>query len=186
MIKLLFFISVAFIASTSSAQGKTFEAERQSLNNSTPPLKSNAEPSAIPSAVISNPSAVKKTNPIPMTKTSSLTPTGNSDFKRDPFRLPEYLIKKLVAAAAPIIDTTLKIDDSVEPIRRWPLATYTLIGIIWDVKNPKALVADQQHKVHLIRLNDKIGNQGAYVTNIREGSIMVLNGKSPEVLKLKK
>ncbi len=111
---------------------------------------------------------------------------GNNDFKRDPFRLPEYLINKLIAAAAPVIDTTPRIDDSVEPIRRWPLATYVLIGIIWDVKNPKALVADQQRKVHLVRLNDKIGNQGGYVASIREGTIMVMIGKYQEVLKLKK
>lgn len=109
-----------------------------------------------------------------------------NEIKRDPFRLPEYLINKFKRAKITATPEGAPIDDSVEPIRRWPLRSYTLIGIIWDVKNPKALIADMQRKVHLVRIHDKIGNIGGIITDIREGSIIVIQDKVSEVLQLKK
>ena len=79
-----------------------------------------------------------------------------------------------------------RIDDAVDPIKRWPLNTYGLIGIIWDVKNPKALIMDQQRKVHMVRVRDRIGNAGGVITSIQEGSIVVMQDKIPEVMRLKK
>lgn len=187
MTKLLFFIFIPFITLSSLAQVESTPPQPNSTNATIP--KSPSESADVPTITL----PVSKNTPSPVQKADlpstpeSVNPSAekNNDFKRDPFRLPEYLIRKIMAVAAPIVDPD-RIDDTVEPIVRWPIVNYTLIGIIWDVKSPKALVADLQRKVHLIRLNDKIGNQGGYVTSIREGSIVVLIGKIPEVLKLKK
>ncbi len=123
-------------------------------------------------------------------KPSELPVTTANEIKRDPFRLPDYLAQKLRKASEPLLsafaDSRNRIDDSIDPIRRWALSTYLLVGIIWDVKNPKALVADQQRKVHLVHVNDKIGNQGGTITSIREGSIVVFQDKTPQVISLKK
>ncbi len=110
-------------------------------------------------------------------------PHQANEIRRDPFRLPEYLINKF--KFVPAMGAT-RIDDSVDPVRRWPLNTYGLIGIIWDVKTPKALIMDQQRKVHMVRVRDKIGNAGGIITSIQEGSMVVIQDKIPEVMRLKK
>lgn len=108
--------------------------------------------------------------------------------RRDPFRLPQYLIDRLtVRAPSPLVTLEPQaIDDRVEPIRRWGTTEYTLVGIIWEVKNPKALLRDIQSRVHVIRINDKVGNQNGAVTSIREGAITVTEKDAPIVLRLKK
>ncbi len=108
--------------------------------------------------------------------------------RRDPFRLPQYLINKLTPRAPSPLATLepQTIDDRVEPIRRWGTTEYTLVGIIWEVKNPKALLRDIQSRVHVIRINDKVGNQNGAVTSIREGAITVTEKDAPIVLRLKK
>ena len=78
------------------------------------------------------------------------------------------------------------IDDSIEPIKRWPAKEYLLVGIIWDVKNPKALIKDLQGRVHVIKQRDRLGNKEGIVTLIKEGAITVTEKKVPLVLRLKK
>lgn len=105
--------------------------------------------------------------------------------RRDPFSFPLYIITKLKALNSGTINKS-RIDDNVEPLRRWALVTYTLVGVIWDVKNPKALIRDQQAHVHLVKVNDRIGYDNGIIKDIREGSITVLEDKTPQVLRLKK
>ena len=77
-------------------------------------------------------------------------------------------------------------DASVEPIRRFPLASYQLVGIIWDVKKPKAMFIDRLNNIHMLRENDFIGNAKGVITSIQSGSVTVLEGKIPQIIKLKK
>lgn len=104
--------------------------------------------------------------------------------RRDPFTLPLYIINKIQAQNAPPPGS--RVDDSVEPIRRWPLVSYTLVGIIWDVKNAKALIRDQQQRMHILKIRDRIGYDNGVITDIREGSVTVLENQIPQVLRLKK
>jgi Tfp pilus assembly protein PilP len=112
--------------------------------------------------------------------------TSQSIGRRDPFTLPLYLINKMRALNTPIASPSSRIDDSVDPIRRWPLVSYTLVGIIWGVKNSKALIKDQQQKVHIAKVKDRIGYDNGVITDIREGSVTVLENNVPVVLRLKK
>ena len=108
-------------------------------------------------------------------------------FKRDPFRLPKYLIDKLTYKPAPVVVVDDQaIDDKAEPIRRWPAKDYLLVGIIWEVKNPKGLVKDLQGRVHVVKLRDRLGNKEGIITSIREGAITITEKKVPFVLRLKK
>lgn len=103
---------------------------------------------------------------------------------RDPFRLPEELIIKIRQKNA--MSTVGGIDPAVDPIRRFPLASYQLVGIIWDVKRPKAMFLDRVNNIHMVQVNDFIGNARGVVTSIQNGSVTVLEGKIPQIIKLKK
>lgn len=140
-------------------------------------------------AVIPPPQSLKPMQPYTPPGLMGLGANVLSDSsRRDPFRLPQYLINKLTykvpMALAP--SDPQAIDDRIEPIRRWNTSDYTLVGIIWEVKNPKALVRDIQNRVHVIRINDKVGNLNGAVTSIREGAVTVTEKDSPIVLRLKK
>ncbi len=108
---------------------------------------------------------------------------------RDPFRLPEELIIKLRQKFATTINTSnggSGIDQTVDAIRRYSLTSYQLVGIIWDVKKPKALFKDVEGRIHVTLINDFIGNAKGVITSIQSGAVTVLEGKIPQIIKLKK
>lgn len=106
---------------------------------------------------------------------------------RDPFRLPEELIIKIRQKNAALITASSGgIDPAVEAIRRFPLGSYQLVGIIWDVKKPKAMFMDVSKSIHVVQVNDFIGNAKGVITSIQSGAVTVLEGKIPQIIKLKK
>ncbi len=106
--------------------------------------------------------------------------------QRDPFRLPQYLILKIKEKVLVTKVEVGGIDDSVDPIRRWPLSSYTLVGIIWDVKRPKAMFLDKQNSIHMLQIKERIGNGGGVVSVINNGEVVVIENKTPLRLKLTK
>lgn len=94
--------------------------------------------------------------------------------RRDPF-LP-YINPELRLAMSP--------DIPLEPLQKFALGELKLIGIIWDVGRPKALIAEPTGKSHIIIENSKIGTERGYVAAIREGEVIVVEPLiSPEGLK---
>ncbi|MGE3974267.1 MAG: pilus assembly protein PilP [Bdellovibrionales bacterium] len=65
-------------------------------------------------------------------------------------------------------------EEQVSPLQRFDLDQLTLVGIIWDVKKPKAMFLDPQGKGYIISKLDKIGRQRGYIAEIREGEVVVL------------
>jgi len=107
--------------------------------------------------------------------------------ERDPFRKPEEMLRReedIARPKNPIINIDEIIDSKMEAIRRWPLSEYKLIGVIWDVKNPKAMLVDKNKTKHLLKKNYRIGNKNGLVSEIGEGSITVLQEGVPIVLSL--
>ncbi len=88
------------------------------------------------------------------------TPTD----RRDPF-LP-YLSPTVKLTQAPSIP--------LEPLQKFALTQLKLVGIIWDVGRPKALVEDPSGRSHIIIENTKLGQEMGYVAAIREGEIIVV------------
>lgn len=84
--------------------------------------------------------------------------------KRDPF-LP-YLSPAQRLTQAP--------DIPLEPLQRFALNQLKLVGIIWDVGTPKALIEDPSGKSHIIVENTKLGEHLGYVAAIREGEVIVV------------
>lgn len=80
------------------------------------------------------------------------------------------------------------------PLQRYEVANLKLIGIIWDVKRPRAMISDPNGKVHIVGPNTKIGVRNGYIAVIREGEIVIVdtmeeNGRlvsSAQILKLAK
>lgn len=98
-------------------------------------------------------------------------PTG----KRDPFR-PWGISDSLPKSLQPSVDlsTGLLIPESNDPLQTYDLSQLKVVGIIWQVSQPKAVVRDPLGKVHMIKKDTKIGRNNGFVSQIREGEILVV------------
>jgi type IV pilus assembly protein PilP len=99
---------------------------------------------------------------------------------RNPFMPPRYILER------EYVRPEEGIDNKMEAIRRWPLYDYQIVGIIWDVRNPKAMVKDRNGNLHIVRRNNRIGNQEGIISDINEGEIIVVEKKTPKVLSMVK
>lgn len=106
---------------------------------------------------------------------------GNPD--RDPFRKPLYILEIEEKSLKPQkVTQEARIDDKMEAIRRWPLRDYRLVGVIWDVSNPKAMIIDPTNTMHLLKRNYRIGDKDGIISTISEGSITVIQDNIPVVI----
>lgn len=104
--------------------------------------------------------------------------------ERDPFRVPNYLEELELEFLER--NNTDNVDNSVEAIKRWPLAQYKVVAIIWNVNDPKAMITDRRGTMHMVKKNYQIGNKGGLITSIKDGEIVVTEKGVPIVLKLTK
>ncbi|MDZ4662500.1 MAG: pilus assembly protein PilP [Pseudomonadota bacterium] len=84
--------------------------------------------------------------------------------KRDPFQ-PYYGQLELLPG------------KSVGPLmflQRYELDQLELVGIIWDVSRPKAMIKDPNGTLHVVEQNSKVGRNNGYIAIIREGEIVVV------------
>ncbi|MBO9666858.1 MAG: pilus assembly protein PilP [Bdellovibrio sp.] len=94
-------------------------------------------------------------------------PTG----KRDPFK-PFRVIRVSSRKEVPV--------EQLEPLQRWDLDRLQIVGILWDVGRPRAMIRDPDGTVYTIIKNSKIGRNEGYVSAIREGEIVVVETKYDE------
>lgn len=151
------------------------------------------EPSAVPPSA---PAAAEATPPpVPGSSSSegsafflpkdgyTYDPTG----KRDPFKV----FKILRSAGGDRINAD---PESMEPLQRWDLDRLQVVGILWDVRKPRAMVRDPDGVVYTVTKNSKMGRNEGFVAVIREGELVVIETrfeegnavKEPRVLELKK
>lgn len=84
--------------------------------------------------------------------------------RRDPFQAyVEYVPQDLSAPARPL-----------SPAQRYDLDQLKLIGIMWDVKDPKAMFLDPDSEVIVLGRDEGIGNKNGYIASIREGEVVVV------------
>jgi len=120
--------------------------------------------------------------PIPTTHPDDYfyDPTG----KRDPFK----------AFRAVVTTVGQKQTAALEPLQKYELDRLQIIGILWEVRTPRAMVKDPDGVVHTVVKNTRIGRNEGYVAAIREGEIVVIetrydDGKpirEPRVLEFRK
>lgn len=94
-------------------------------------------------------------------------PTG----RRDPFKP----FGESQAASAPELGPSPDQPTTPpEPLQTFDVTQFKLLGIIWQVKDPKAMVLDPNGRTHLIRRQTKIGRNNGFVAAIREGEVIVV------------
>lgn len=98
----------------------------------------------------------------------------------------------------PILDRPVPMGAKHGPflaLQRFDINTLKLVGIIWDVKRPRAMITDPAGKIHIVGPNAKIGPRNGYIAVIREGEIVVVEtvegeggrlASSAQVIKLAK
>lgn len=128
----------------------------------------------------------------------STTPVLTQDFiydptgKRDPFH---PYVRVLEATTAIRDNNTYAFLNSTGPreaLETFDLVNMQLVGVLWDVNDPKALIRIPSGKVYTVRKRSRIGRNNGYVAAIREGEIVVIevsiDGKTPStrILSLQK
>lgn len=63
------------------------------------------------------------------------------------------------------------------PLQRYDLDDLKLIGIMWDVRSPKAMFLDPNKEVHTLGKDDRIGRNNGYIAVIREGEVVVVEAE---------
>lgn len=109
-------------------------------------------------------------------------PTG----RRDPF--------KPYRNYRPTPGTGANRADLTDPLQRWDVGRFLIMAIIWEVKNPKAMIKDPDGTTFMIGKGTKIGRNGGHVIAIREGEVLVVETidnegvitKEVRILELKK
>lgn len=61
-----------------------------------------------------------------------------------------------------------------ESLTNFDLNQLRLVGVLWDVNDPKAMVRTPSGKVYLLRRLTRIGINNGYVAAIREGEVVVI------------
>ena len=85
--------------------------------------------------------------------------------RRDPFQpFAEYVPVDDQAAGG----------RALSPAQRWDLEKLKLIGIMWDIKDPKAMFLDPEQDVMILGRDESIGNKNGYIAAIREGEVVVV------------
>lgn len=77
----------------------------------------------------------------------------------------------------PVLDQPVPMGAKHGPLiglQKFDLSSLKLLGIVWDVKRPRAMISDPQGKVHVVGPNAKIGLRNGYIAVIREGEIVVV------------
>jgi type IV pilus assembly protein PilP len=60
------------------------------------------------------------------------------------------------------------------PIQKFPLSDFRLVGVLWDVKTPKAMVVTSNNELFIVERDQSIGIDNGYVAAIRESEIVVV------------
>jgi type IV pilus assembly protein PilP len=152
--------------------------------NNTPPSAAPGKP-AMPPGNPTNPGASGLTPPLPPPPPQAppnpdaempvfqnpegyhYDPTG----RRDPFKPFGESQTTMAPELGPAPDQPT---TPPEPLQTFDVTQFKLLGIIWQVKDPKAMVLDPNGRTHLIRRQTKIGRNNGFVAAIREGEVIVV------------
>jgi Tfp pilus assembly protein PilP len=88
--------------------------------------------------------------------------SGLTETARDPFR-PMTLRTKVQA----------RVRENLSPLERFDLSQLKLVGIIWDIKEPRALVEDSTGLGYVVKVGTPIGNNDGKIKTIRRGEIVI-------------
>lgn len=62
---------------------------------------------------------------------------------------------------------------SPTPLQRWDIDQFLLVGIVWGVDQPKAMVEDPENQSHVLEIGTYIGRNWGKVTQVTAGSVVI-------------
>jgi Tfp pilus assembly protein PilP len=109
---------------------------------------------------------------------NATTPTTMIELKVSEPKPAEPVIKPVVVQPkVEITSTTLAAPPTTQvsndPLLKYELTRYKVVGIVWDVNSPRAVIMDPDSKLFTITKSSKLGNNNGVVTQIKEGEIIV-------------
>ncbi len=96
-------------------------------------------------------------------------PTG----RRDPFK-PYSIYKNVPQPQTTDQGSNKVVEIPLDPLQRYDLPQFKVIGIIWNTGRPRAMIIDPSGKVHMVSKLQKLGRNNGYIAAIREGEIVVV------------
>ena len=97
----------------------------------------------------------------------------SSQSRRDPFRSPRSKSRR-IAATVEGEDGGGPENTVLLPLQQFDVSELRLIGIIWGVDEPQAMVMDPKNTTHMIRVDQRVGRNSGYVSSIRENEVVVI------------
>jgi type IV pilus assembly protein PilP len=100
--------------------------------------------------------------------------------RRDPFEAFGKSGQVVVdpAAPTPVVPTPAVLIPQnlgiLTPLERYDLGELQLVGVMWDIRNPKAMVRDPIGKLHVVRKDTRIGRNNGFVAAVREGELVIV------------
>ncbi|MBX3035024.1 MAG: pilus assembly protein PilP [Bdellovibrionaceae bacterium] len=166
-LSMAYLISLSLLAPARSQQAPSdgslppeFMSEAAAPASPAPPAPPSGAP--VPTAPASGTAAAPSSGTAVGAEPYIYDPAG----RRDPFR-PYRMVRTSDEKKAAG-------EVAIEPLQKYDLDQLTLIGILWDVRQPRALIRDSDNNFHTIVKNTKLGRYNGYVAAIREGEIVVV------------
>ncbi len=127
------------------------------------------------------PANVQNTTQIPAETSENEAPTGNSSSgiaELEGFLEP--FIYDIANRRDPFLPFAEFIPQDEGPVRaltpaqRYALEELRLVGVMWEVRDPKAMFMDPDDEVLVLGRDESIGNRNGYIAAIREGEVVVV------------
>jgi len=173
-LKTLAYLMVLLIAVRLSAQEKTAAPSRQTqaaVEKSSPTpggaVKAVPEPSGAAKAKPGDAATDTKSSKAPPDSSASAQgggaePRVGPGVKRDPFRPFTLNVRP-----------TARRRENLAPLERFELGQLKLVAIIWDIKEPKAMVEDSLGLGYVVRVGTPIGVNDGKVKTIKPNGVLV-------------
>jgi type IV pilus assembly protein PilP len=131
-----------------------------------PPAAGGPATGAVPEALLEESAPVQQTAIQVNPEDFVFDPTGI----RDPFK-PYKAVKppEHNGAIANVTPT-----ENLDPLQSVDIEMVELVAVLWDVKNPRALIRTKGGTTYTIKRDTKIGRNNGVVAGIREGEVIVL------------
>ncbi len=98
--------------------------------------------------------------------------------RRDPFFPPSSLMRSTPEIVQPGTPTPMPVaDEGVlggDPLVSYYLRDFKLVGVLWDVKEPRAMIRAPNNRIYTVQLKMKMGRENAVVAAIREKEIVLV------------
>jgi Tfp pilus assembly protein PilP len=87
------------------------------------------------------------------------TPHYSSAGKRDPFQAP--------------MKTQPKRRENLSPLERFDIGQLNLVGVVWDLKDPRAMVEDSAGLGYIVRIGTPIGTNEGKIKQIKPAEVVI-------------